>query len=252
MVDDLAADNLDGWCRVLCGFELEACLFSAPGSILVGRPFNAANPDKEYIESSQQLAQAYADIATRQPVLEGVVDDLGLSVTWMELRDQVSVEIPADNPQLIEVAVEASSPEAAKQASNQLLDRILQLSQVESQFEDQEIQEFVTSRLETLQEDIRERQRRIDELERALSVADPEEVADLTSTDRRKPGARRSMAVKLFCAAGFPWRGGLAQRSPGPRIQPDPSHSSSAGRPSLHCPGGRGGAILGTCACLHA
>jgi capsular polysaccharide biosynthesis protein len=167
-------------------------VYRAPGSILVGRPFDAANPDKEYIESSQHLAQAYADIATRQPVLEGVVDDLGLSVTWMELRDQVSVEIPADNPQLIEVAVEASSPGAAKQVSNQLLDRILQLSQVESQFEDQEIQEFVTSRLETLEKDIRERQRRINELERALSVADPQEVADL----RAQVDANQELVVR--------------------------------------------------------
>jgi polysaccharide biosynthesis transport protein len=167
-------------------------VYRAPGSILVGRPFDAANPDKEYIESSQQLAQAYADVATRQPVLEGVVDDLGLAVTWMELRDQVSIEVPADNPQLIEVAVEAGSPETAEQVSNQLLDRILQMSQVESQLEDREIQKFVTSRLETLEQDIRERQRRIDELEESLSVADPLEVANL----RAQVDANQELVVR--------------------------------------------------------
>jgi capsular polysaccharide biosynthesis protein len=154
-------------------------VYRATGSILVGRPFTAANPNKEYIEASQQLAQAYADIATRQLVLEGVVDDLGLPLTWTELRDQVSIEVPADNPQLIEVAAEASSPVTAAQVLNQHLDRILQLSPVKSQLEGQEIQFFVKSRLESLQRDIRERQRRIDELERVINDAAPEEIVDL-------------------------------------------------------------------------
>jgi capsular polysaccharide biosynthesis protein len=154
-------------------------VYSATGSILVGRPFSAANPNKEYIEASQQLAQAYADIATRQPVLEGVVDDLGLPVTWTELRDRVNIEVPADNPGLIVVAAEAGSREAAAQILNLVLDRILQLRPDESRVEGQEIQDFVRSRLETLQEDIRERQRRIDDLERAQGDASPEEIVDL-------------------------------------------------------------------------
>ena len=84
-------------------------VYRATGSILVGRPFTAANPSKEYIEASQQLAQAYADIATRQPVLEGVVADLDLPVSWTELRDAVNIEVPADNPGLIVVEAEAGS-----------------------------------------------------------------------------------------------------------------------------------------------
>jgi capsular polysaccharide biosynthesis protein len=154
-------------------------VYRATESILVGRPFSAANPNKEYIEASQQLAQAYADIATRQPVLEGVVDDLGLRVNWTELRDHVNIEVPADNPGLIVVEAEAGSREAAAQILNQLLDRILQLRPAESRLEDQETQDFVRGRLETLQEDIRERQRRINELERALITASPEEIVDL-------------------------------------------------------------------------
>jgi capsular polysaccharide biosynthesis protein len=154
-------------------------VYRATGSILVGRPFQAANPNKEYIEASQQIAQAYADIATRQPVLEGVIDDLGSPITWTQLRDRVSVEVPADNPQLILVAVDASSPGAAARILNELLDSVVQLSPAKSKLEDREIQDFVNSRLETLQRDIRERQRRIDKLELALSDAALEDVDDL-------------------------------------------------------------------------
>jgi capsular polysaccharide biosynthesis protein len=153
--------------------------YQATGSILVGRPFEAANPDKDYIEASQQLAQAYADVASRQPVLEGVVDDLSLSTTWTDLRDRMSADVPEDNPQLIVVTVEASSPGAAAEISNQILDRVVGLSPTQGQVDVEEIQSFVSSRLETLQRDIRNQQLRIDELEQALSVAAPKEIGDL-------------------------------------------------------------------------
>jgi capsular polysaccharide biosynthesis protein len=161
-------------------------VYRAQGSVLVGQPFGAANPGKEYIEASQQLAQAYADIATRQPVLEGVIDDLGLPLTWNDLRNQISIEIPPDNLQLIEVAVEAGNPKVAERILDQLLNRILQLSSVDSQLEAQGIQGFIRSRLKRLQGDIRQRQREIDELERELSAAAPAEI----------PGLQRSIEAK--------------------------------------------------------
>lgn len=107
--------------------------YQATGSLLVGRPFEAANLDKDHIEVSQQLAQAYADVARRRPVLEDVVDELGLNTTWTELRDRTSADVPEVNPQLIVITVEAGSPADASEISNQILDRMVGLSPTQSQ-----------------------------------------------------------------------------------------------------------------------
>jgi capsular polysaccharide biosynthesis protein len=155
--------------------------YQAASSILVGQPFQDPNPDKDSIESIQQLTFTYADVISRQPVLAAVVRDLNLDTSWQKLRDWVRVEIPPDNSQLIVVTVEAGSPDLAEKLARGVVKRAITLSPTESQLEAAaETQVFVRSRLETLEDDIRKRQKRIDDLQGVLNAStDDQEIEDL-------------------------------------------------------------------------
>jgi capsular polysaccharide biosynthesis protein len=156
-------------------------VYSATTTILVGQPFQVPTVNKDDIEASQQLAFTYADVIRRQPVLENVVRSLKLGTSWQELSTRVTVSLPPQNAQAIVVTTEADSRSEAVAIADEIGDRLIALSPSQSESQgDAEIQEFVRSRLESLQQDIQEGQERIDKLELALSAAQTsEEASDL-------------------------------------------------------------------------
>jgi non-specific protein-tyrosine kinase len=150
--------------------------YQATTSVLVGQSLQAPDLSKQDLEASQQLAQTYADLVRRQPVLSGAADVLGLNTSWQTLRDQVRVDLAPDNGTLIVVTVEAGSSDEAVRIAGAIADQLVGLSPSETGRADAaEIQDFVSSRLATLQTDIRRAQRRIDTLETELAVARTEQ-----------------------------------------------------------------------------
>lgn len=146
-------------------------VYQATTSILVGQPLQAADLGKEDIETSQQLALTYADVVRRQPVLDSVVNELDLYLTWQDLRDRVRAELPPDNPQLIVLTVEAASPGEAVDIARETADQLVALSPTGAEFQATvDIQDFVRSRLDTIQRDIRREQREVNQLEQELAL----------------------------------------------------------------------------------
>ena len=147
-------------------------VYQATTSILVGQPLQAADLSKDDIEASQQLALTYADVVRRQPILDGVVKSLDLYASWQDLRDRVHTELPPDNPQLIVLTVDAASPGEAVDIASETADQLIALSPTGGEFQAAtDIQDFVRSRLDALQRDIRQRQQQVRQLERELAVA---------------------------------------------------------------------------------
>lgn len=149
--------------------------YQATTSVMVGESLQASDLTKQDLEASQQLAQTYADLVRRQPVLSGASAALGLDTSWESLRDRVNVDLAPDGGALIVITSNAASAGQAEDLAAAIADELVGLSPSETtQASVAEIQQFVDSRLATLEGDIGTAQERIDALERDRALATTE------------------------------------------------------------------------------
>lgn len=156
-------------------------IYEATTTINVGRPVATLNLDRQDLLVGDQLVLTYADLARRQPVLQGVITALDLPGTWQQLRNQVRAR-SVENTQLLELQVRAGSPEAAQQIANTLARQLILTSQnaVQTQKEDTVAAQFARQRLERLQQNIREGQLQLEILETQMNSTEPSSVEKLT------------------------------------------------------------------------
>jgi succinoglycan biosynthesis transport protein ExoP len=143
--------------------------YEATTTLIVGQSIQATELSTGDILTSQQLARTYADIAQRQPILQGTLETLGLKGTWRELKKRVRVK-PVQDTQLLEIVAEASSPEVARVTADEIARQLILLSPTALQNQEKdENQRFVRQRLEALQAKIEAGQARVQELEAAMT-----------------------------------------------------------------------------------
>lgn len=145
--------------------------YEATTTIMIGQPIQATNLADLDFKTGEQLARTYADIALRQPVLQGVVTVLDLSDSWQALQQRVRVDT-VPGTQLIEITVEAGSPEDAVSIADEIAQQLILLSATSSRNEqNDEDQSFVRQRINHLRERLESAETRLDSLDQAL--ADP-------------------------------------------------------------------------------
>jgi capsular polysaccharide biosynthesis protein len=148
-------------------------VYQARTSVLVGESIRTANVDEGALKASAALAPTYADIVRRQPVLQSVVNSLGLSMSWLTLRDSVRVDVATSNPQLILVTVESTSPARAKAVAAGIADELVELN---PQSADTASRDFVKTQLDELRAKIRDGRSAFAALESERAAAEtPEE-----------------------------------------------------------------------------
>jgi len=151
-------------------------VYQATTTILVGDSIRSTNVDRVDIQVSEALVQTYVEVAQRQPVLQGVVTALNLNGTWQALGRQIEVTL-IESTQLIQIVVEASSPEMARRIADEIVNQLILLSPTNSEEGDNE---FNREQLTSLQERIVTGQNRLLEIEDAMSKSISEiELADL-------------------------------------------------------------------------
>lgn len=90
--------------------------YAATNRILVG-PLGSA--DLDTIRAASALVETYAQVTTTQPIMQRVVDNLGLTITAEELAD--SVQTAADDlTRVLTISAEHGNAEAAAQIANEL------------------------------------------------------------------------------------------------------------------------------------
>lgn len=77
--------------------------------------------------ASERLTKTYGQLMTNAPVLDAVVDDLGLEMTAQELEGMVGVSIVPDT-QLLRLSVESTDPDLAGQLSNAISTTFIKLN----------------------------------------------------------------------------------------------------------------------------
>ncbi len=148
-----------------------APVYQAETSLLVGEPLTKSDVGKDDLDVGERLANTYADIVRRQPVMQHVVSTLGLHTSWQTLAKQVHVTLPEDNPRLIVISVDASTPPRAKAIAAAIAQRLIGLGPSGAKSDG-----FAPSLLDHLQQSIQNQQDRIDQLSSELDTALPSDI----------------------------------------------------------------------------
>ena len=142
-------------------------LYQATATIMVGAGLDNPDPDPNQMRLSNTLAAAYAELVRQGPVVEAVIDRLGLERTVEQLVAQIGTGIYS-GAQLLEIRVTDTNSEAAALIANALADELIRRSPA-SGGSDPEQQGFIKSQLEELQIKIKDVSGQISELTASLS-----------------------------------------------------------------------------------
>ncbi|MBV6451638.1 MAG: Iron-sulfur cluster carrier protein [Anaerolineales bacterium] len=133
-------------------------------TLMIGSTFLNPNPDSGQIYIAMQLATIYADIAKREPIQDATMESLGID--WLPPYTVRVVE----NTQLIEILVTDTNPERAQIIANELAYQLIQQSPAVNQSETGQRQEFIKTQLSSLEFQIQDTQKQIEELQNALTT----------------------------------------------------------------------------------
>ena len=95
-------------------------VYQAATTVLINEAPANKTTDYASLVTSERLATTYAEIMTKMPVLQAVIDRLALNLTPAELERAISVQ-PVRDTQLIEVKVQDPNPFRAAQIANTLV-----------------------------------------------------------------------------------------------------------------------------------
>jgi capsular polysaccharide biosynthesis protein len=67
-------------------------LYRTKTTLMIGRFTELPDPNSMQLYTSQQLAYTYIQLAQREPILKGAIEDLGLDMEWRALAGHVKRE----------------------------------------------------------------------------------------------------------------------------------------------------------------
>ncbi len=146
-------------------------IYRTSTTLLVGQVIRESNPTSQDFFTIERLAQSYAQIGRRQPILQSTVDSLGLKTSWQSLQGRVNI-YQIQGTQLLEISVRDSSPERAAVIADEIAHQlILQSPNSPENQARQERSPFIQSQLTNLEARIEEGQVRIEKLNAELDEA---------------------------------------------------------------------------------
>jgi capsular exopolysaccharide synthesis family protein len=143
---------------------LQTPVYAATTTIYVGRSIQSSNLERIDLQLGAQLALTYADQVRRKPILQGAMDALQLEGTWQGLRNRVQVS-PVENTQLLEIRVNAGSPEEAQMTADEIARQLILTGPISSGDDIDAARRFAQERLNRLQTNIETAQRQLDDLD---------------------------------------------------------------------------------------
>lgn len=105
----------------------QVVFYEATSRLVVGPGINSLNPDINDLRTSGQLMRTYAELATSRPVLQAVVEELGLTISPDDLA--LNIDVTAnDETQFLSLTVVDADPNQAMVIANAIAKRLVSLS----------------------------------------------------------------------------------------------------------------------------
>lgn len=145
-------------------------LYMAHTTVMVGQALQNPNPTSSDFYTGQVLAQSYADLAKREPVLRATLSALGLKWDWDYFREMVTSRV-IPGTQLLEIAVVDSDPQRAKVLADEMVNQLIRQSPAGSDPEKEAERQFVLGQIEDLKSNIKKSQDEIRQLDDVIAKA---------------------------------------------------------------------------------
>jgi len=149
-------------------------IYSTTTTLIVSQIISNPNPDSGDIFASQQLAQTYVALATKEPILSATARALGLDINnpdaWRDLRGQVSA-YAIQGTQLMAISVMDTSPIRAQAVADEIARQLILQSPTTPSPEEQERLNFVQAQLPELEQKIQAGNTRVANLDALISGA---------------------------------------------------------------------------------
>lgn len=152
-------------------------VYQARTTLLVGGTINDPNPSTSEFALGEQLAAAYADMATRELVRQATMTKLGLP----RLPEYIARALP--KTQIMEIIVSDRDPARAQQVANELATQLVQLSPTNLDPEEQSRLEFVNEQLDVIQDRLNETEAQIEALK--IQLGELDSVQEITNTQNQ-------------------------------------------------------------------
>ncbi len=95
-------------------------VYQATATMLINQAPSSNSSEYAALLTSQRLAETYAQMLKTQPIMDGVVERLGLNINGQKLKNYLSVQ-PIRDTQLIQVSVQHTDPGLAAQIANEVV-----------------------------------------------------------------------------------------------------------------------------------
>jgi len=157
------------------GSSLIASMLAVPvyqttTTLIVSQIINNPNPNSGDISASQQLAQTYVQLATKEPILNAAVTSLGLHRDWASLKNQVSA-YPIAGTQLMAISAIDTSPLTAKAIADEIARQMILQSPTTPSPDEQARLDFIRTQLPVLEKEIQDGNQHIKDLDQQISNA---------------------------------------------------------------------------------
>lgn len=176
-------------------------IYQTRASLVIGRAVYEPNPSGGELGLAQQLADYYANIASREVIRNNTMQALNL--TW--LPSYVSQAVP--NSQIIEITVTDTDPVRAQAVANELANQLIKQSPSNPDLQEQKRQDFIRGQLELLeiqiqdtQVEIAQKENEMGTLNSARELADAQ--ADLSALRQKLTTLQSNYASMLSSSLG--------------------------------------------------
>lgn len=153
-------------------------VYSASATLLVYRTPSGDITDYNAIVTSERLARTYSTMIPRRPVLEAVIQRMGLNESPASLAKRMRVNLIQDT-QLIQLDVEDADPQRAADIANAIAEEFIRQNSALQEARFAESLENIKAQISELSGLMEQTQRQLEALKAAGSPSDQAEVARL-------------------------------------------------------------------------
>ena len=139
-------------------------------TLMVGQALQNPNPNQSDFYTGQALAQSYADLVRREPILRAALQALGLDWDWTALQSMVTSRVVA-NTQLLEISVLDTDPQRAKYLVDEVVRQLILQSPAGLDVKGEANRQFMQQQVEDLKANITKSQSEILELDSVIAGA---------------------------------------------------------------------------------
>ena len=179
--------------------SLQPKVYEAKATLIVGQALSGVSPDFDQLMVSQRLSTTYAAVATKRPILQQVIDELGLGVTVDDLSKRVRADASLEST-LLTITAQDTDPDHAAAIANGLADQLIQAS-ASIQGQESEFQASIQADLDATQRQIAVTQADVEQLLKVKNRTVRQE-ATLATLEDRLASLRASYVELLSYTSG--------------------------------------------------